>query len=388
MTLAADALRTLARHAPCIARTAALACALGLAHAPVRADTPAIGELRLIGEQRIAHRTLFGDTVVGGLSDLDYDPRTGDWVLVSDDRSDLASARFYTARLDYEAAAFRSVLLTNVTPVLQADGAPYPSRLRAGAPPDMEAIRFDPLDGSLWYASEGDRLFDLDPVVRHISRNGRPIMEQATPPRLRMRWLGGSGPRNNRAYEGMAFAPDGQSMWVAMEAPLLQDGPLPTPDAGALVRITQYDRTGTLLRQLPYPLDAIPAAPAPAPGRYADNGVSALLAVDEERLLVLERSAVQGPDGTYRNHIRLYEADVTGATELAEVEALQGAAVTPMTKRLVLDLDTLDLPRVDNIEGMAWGPTLDNGRASLVMVSDDNFNPAQVTQLLAFQVLR
>src|SRR3546814_13844399 len=58
-----------------------------------------------------------------------------------------------------------------------------------------------------------------------------------------------------------------------------------------------------------------------------------------------------------------------------------------VTKRLVLDLTTLNLPKLDNIEGMAWGPPLANGNRSLVLVSDDNFNASQVTQLLAFEVL-
>ncbi len=36
---------------------------------------------------------------------------------------------------------------------------------------------------------------------------------------------------------------------------------------------------------------------------------------------------------------------------------------------------------------MAWGPRLPNGRRSLVVVSDDNFNPSQVTQFAAFEFL-
>jgi hypothetical protein len=36
----------------------------------------------------------------------------------------------------------------------------------------------------------------------------------------------------------------------------------------------------------------------------------------------------------------------------------------------------------DNWEGMSWGPTLADGRASLLLVTDDNFNPFQ-SNLLA-----
>ena len=351
-----------------------------LSPAPAR-----IGALRLIGEQRIAHRVAFGETVVGGLSGIDYDPRTGDWALVSDDRSDLGPARWYTARLDYDARGFAGISLTGMTPLRRADGTPYPSRLRAGAVPDTESIRYDPRDGSVWYASEGDRVLGLDPVVRHLARNGTLQGELPVPPPFRMHWLRSLGPRNNTAYEGLAFAPDGASLWVAMEGPLQQDGELPSADHGALARFTQYDRAGTVLRQIAYPVDAVPAVPAGA--RHAENGVAEILAIDAARLLVLERAAVQDAHGVYRNSIRLYEADLSAADDVAAQASLRDAAPRPAAKRLVLDLDALALPRLDNIEGMAWGPRLPNGHATLVLVSDDNFSTSQVTQLLALEVL-
>ena len=52
-------------------------------------------------------------------------------------------------------------------------------------------------------------------------------------------------------------------------------------------------------------------------------------------------------------------------------------------KTLLLDLAQLGLRSVDNLEGMSWGAPLADGRRVLLLVSDDNFNPAQVTQLIA-----
>jgi hypothetical protein len=170
-----------------------------------------------------------------------------------------------------------------------------------------------------------------------------------------------------------------------MEGPIYQDGSPATLADGAVSRITQYDRGGRILRQVAYHIDAIPAAPAA--GKLADIGVSEILAVDERRLLVVERAAVQGADGGYANHIRIYEMDISGATDISSIPSLRSGNYVPASKRLVLDLNQLNLPRVDNIEGIAWGPRLANGSDSLVLVSDDNFNPAQVTQFLAFEVL-
>ena len=59
------------------------------------------------------------------------------------------------------------------------------------------------------------------------------------------------------------------------------------------------------------------------------------------------------------------------------------SSIRPVEKTLLLDLDTLGIP-LDNVEGMTIGPTLPDGRSSLVMVSDNNFAAAQFTQFLLF----
>ncbi|MCG8366302.1 MAG: esterase-like activity of phytase family protein, partial [Pseudanabaenales cyanobacterium] len=59
-------------------------------------------------------------------------------------------------------------------------------------------------------------------------------------------------------------------------------------------------------------------------------------------------------------------------------------AIAPVEKRLLLDFEELGI-RLDNSEALAFGPTLPNGRQSLLVVSDNNFNPNhQITQFIAF----
>ncbi|WUR11360.1 esterase-like activity of phytase family protein [[Empedobacter] haloabium] len=373
-----------------------LAAALGLAGLLCGCATPngggsdqAVGTLRFIGEQRIAYKLPFEGTSVGGLSGIDYDPVRDQWFIVSDDRSNLQPARFYTARLAVNASTLGPVQLTGVRVLRQADGSPHPDvghfATDGGIVLDLESIRVDPRDGTIWYTSEGDGRFGLDPLVRHARADGSLLGELPLPPLLRISRDGKTGARNNLNLESLSFTPDGDSLWIALEAPLHQDGPVPTVGAGALCRITQLDRSGKVLRQIAYPADPIPAAPGP--GKAAETGIAEVLAAGADTLLVLERAAVQGADGVFRNHIRLYETIVTGATDVAALPALAGAVLRPARKRLVLDLDTLVLPRVDNIEGLSWGPRLANGHASLVLVSDDNFSATQVTQLLLFEVL-
>ena len=347
-----------------------------------------VSALRLIGEQRLPWRQQFQGAMVGGLSGIDYDAARGDWVMICDDRSEHNPARYFRARLDFDEHSFKPVQLTAVTTLLQADGTPYPSKddfaRLGGAVADLETMRVDPRDGAIWYASEGDVSLDLNPFVRKAAADGTLQFELPLPPLFDVAVDRSAGPRNNQSFEGLSFTPDGQSLWVSLEGPMYQDGDAPDPAHGAVNRITRFDRAGKVLGQYAYPLGQIPAAPGR--GKQADNGISEILALDEHRLLVLERSGVQGDSGRYVNYVRLYEVDTSGATDIAQLPTLRGAAYTMMKKRLVLDLNQLGLPVLDNLEGMAFGPTLPNGHASLVLLSDDNFNNKQVTQFLLFDV--
>ncbi|MET0266263.1 MAG: esterase-like activity of phytase family protein [Duganella sp.] len=392
---------------PLLRRCGALALAIpvllaaGCAQLPASPVTPSsltpssISSLRLIGEQRLPWRLSFQGTMVGGLSGIDYDAARGDWVMISDDRSEHQPARFYRARLDYDAQAFRSVQLTAVTTLLQADGTPYPAKddfvRLGGVVPDLETVRVDPLDGAIWYASEGDVSLDLDPFVRKAGTDGRYLYQMPMPALFKADPRRQNGPRNNQAFEGMSFTPDGNSLWVSMEGPLYQDGAPPDPVHGAVNRITRFSRDGKVLGQYAYPLG--PIAAVPGKGKHADNGISELLALSDTRALVMERSGVQDENGNYHDFVRIYEIDTTGATDVQHLRTLAGsnpassASYTMLSKRLVLDLNKLPLPLIDNLEGMSFGPRLANGHASLVLISDDNFNQKQVTQLLLFEVL-
>jgi len=351
-------------------------------------DAPITG-LRLIGEQRIALKHAFEGTTVGGLSGIDYAADSNSWVMESDDRSEINPARFYRATLAYDSKAFTGVSLSSVHFFTQPDGSRYPNlahaKLDSGDQvPDIETIRVDPQDGSLWYGSEGNRKVGLHPFVRHADRDGKYLATLPTPAMFNVS-KEEIGSRNNMSFEALSFSSDGKSLWLGMEAALYQDGPLATPDHGSVVRITRLDRAGKVLRQYAYAIE--PVASRPAPGREADNGVSEILAVNDHQVLVVERAGVEHANGVYTNHVRIYEMETDGATDIQSIAALAGAAYVPARKRLLLDLEKIGLERVDNIEGISWGPRLENGRRSLVMISDDNFNAQQVTQILAFEVL-
>jgi len=347
---------------------------------------PALPSLHFIGEQRIVHRQQHAGTTLGGFSGIDYDAARGGWAIVTDDRCTRNPARYYDAGLEFDGAAFRAVRMGAVHYFLDAEGKDFAASSTGCDRVDVESVRFDPIDGSIWYSSEGDRRAGLSPFVRHAARDGALLSEMPLPAGFAAHRDAERGSRYNLAFEGMAFAPDGRSLWVSMEGPLYEDGPIANARRGAVVRMTNFTREGRVLRQFAYPVDAIPVEPAP--GKEAEIGVSEILALENGELLVLERASVQQDSGLHDNHIRLYATDSSEASDTSTLPALAGARYTPSRKRLVLDLNQPGMPRVHNLEGMAWGPRLPNGNATLVMVSDDNYGKGQVTQLLLFEVRR
>lgn len=341
-----------------------------------------IGELRVVDVETFANDLEVGGTLVGGLSGIDYDPESGQWIVISDDRSESAPARYYDLDLAYSSIGIERIELTGQTTLLQANGQPYPNAEAGGNVPDPESIRFDPMTDALWYTSEGSWELGIDPFVAAMSADGQFIAAPGLPPMFAMQAGQEAGPRENLAFEGLSFAADGQSLWLGMEGARYEDGVTPSFSSTSLTRLTNIDRAGNVLGQFAYEIDALPAEPA----AFGTAGVTEILAIGETRLLVIERATVEDADGVFNNFIKVYEVDVAGATDITEIDALVGANVTPVTKRLVLDVNAAGVDPVDNIEGISWGPELENGNRSVVLVSDNNFNDTQISQVIVVEV--
>lgn len=320
----------------------------------------------------------------GGISGADWDPATNTWYLLSDDRSDKAPARFYTAAIAFDGTGIRSIDIASAVTLKRPDGSPYRASRQGGEVADPEAIRFDAASGTLFWSSEGDRRLGLSPFVRRAARDGTFAGEVPMPANLATRTDTERGARNNLSIEGIAFTPAG-SLWVAMEAPLYEDGPVASRGAGTTARFTKLDAQRRVVGQYAYPVDPIPRDATGGKLR-SDNGVSEILAIDEDTLLVIERCGYEVAELVFQFAIRVYEVKLGAATNIAGVESLAGAHYVPMSKRLVLDLNQAGIGNIDNIEAASWGPRLANGNATLMLVSDDNFAPHQVNQFLAFEV--
>lgn len=337
--------------------------------------------LKLVGTLDVPKDLNVDGAPFGGISGADYDPRTGDWLMISDDRSDKAPARFFVGRLDYDARAVRGFRLTRQVPLRPSGGSTFPAtRSASGERADAEALRIDPATRQLVWSSEGDSARGFDPSLRRMDRDGRWTSDIRAPSAFRFDPAKASGARPNLTFEGVSFSPGGRWVWLAMEAPLIEDGPVSTVAGGGVTRISRLDRAGGLQAQYAYRLDPIQAAPA----RRGDNGISEILALDARRLLVLERSGVENAEGRFAYHCRLYLVDVSTGENIAGRRSLAEAPARVLTKRLIVNFDRLP-GGAANFEAMAWGPTI-GGHRTLVLFTDDNFaatEPQRIAVMIA-----
>jgi hypothetical protein len=360
-----------------------LLCCVGIAGCGPAGDTTAGPAMEYLGQRQVGYDAVFDGTVIGGLSGISYDPGRDCYYVISDDRSAKSPARFYTVRLALSDNGIEDIAFTGAHPLLDEGGRPFgPASFDTSppvVPPDPEGIAFDAARQRLYWSSEGERRTDIpgppvlaDPWIRTAGLDGSYLGRFALPSGLAMS-AQRTGPRRNTTLEGLTLTPDGRSLFAAMEGPGYDDGAPADSDHGALTRITAFDvGSAAPVAQYAYPLE-----PATTPAKF--NGLSDLVALSDTTFLVVERAF------SAHSTIRVFRAEISAATDMLTVPSLTDVPVTPMTKTLIADLaDTPGLSPLDNVEGITLGPSLPDGRQSVVLVSDNNFAPNQVTQFLLF----
>ncbi|MEW7277531.1 esterase-like activity of phytase family protein [Aquimarina sp. 2201CG1-2-11] len=325
-----------------------------------------------------------GSEQVGGLSGIDY--QNGKWYIICD--TSTPPIRFYEANISYN-NEFTTVDIHTMIEMKDVAGSSLPQGVV-----DPEAIRFDPVTKNIVYTSEGSINNSVDPAVVEINGNGNEIKKFSLPDNFKANTIDDtSGPRHNGVLEGLSLAVDNSGYWVSLELPLIEDGPEPIiTDTQSPVRVTFINKTtNTAERQFAYELD--PVAREPALGTtFMVNGLVEILEYDTNKFLALERSFSSGYiDGG--NTVKIYNVDASEATNTISKESLNGNDYTAATKTLLFNFETirgkLTANTVDNIEGITFGPNLDDGSRTVVVISDNNFNSffPQYNQLIALKVV-
>ena len=346
--------------------------------------------IELLEEVTIPTGTTFEDTEIGGLSGLAYDAANEVYYAISDDRSSINDARFYTLEINVENG---DITFTDVTTLLDADGNPF-----ASGSIDPEGIALSD-NNTLYISSEGDASQQIPPFVNEFSLDGEQISELPVDEKYTPNAEGTFGIRNNLAFESATISPDGRFLYTATENALAQDSPPATPENESISRIIKYDlTTGEVVAEFGYNVAAVPDVPNPADG-LATNGLVELLAVDNNgTLLALERAFSQGVGNT----VKLYEVKTQGALDVSSeadlfreepftddgetVEAAPFVIDPAVIKTELLDLEADLGIAPDNLEALAFGPTLEDGRQSLIIASDNNFSEGQTNQFITLAV--
>lgn len=359
--------------------------------------------LDYLGQQIVPTGTQFSGTTVGGLSSLEYDATQQRFFAISDDRSQFNPARFYTLSLDLAkftrsaTPGMTGVNFTNVTTIQQAGGGAF-----ALNTVDPEGMRYDAARGKLYWSNEGQRSDAgfQNPTVREMNPDGSYVRDFPVPAHFNPvgsstgRAPGDSGIYNNLAFESMALSQDGKTLYTATENGLSQDSLPSTVSNGSRARILSFDvASGAAGAEYAYDVGPVVLPPSSSTG-FATNGLTDLVAIGDRQFIAIERSFAVGAatPGTpvTGNSIRLYLADARFATDISAMDDLTGQAITPASRTLLLDLSTLKQDdggtlALDNIEGITLGPVVD-GKRTLVLVSDNNFNGSQFTQFVALQI--
>lgn len=342
-------------------------------------------DVEFLGEVIVPTGTLFEGTEIGGLSSITFDPGRQVYYVLSDDQGNRPTGdpvRYYTVAIDLADGTLDvgDVTFVDVTQLFENRKTPF-----AAGGLDPEGLVLG-REGFLFMSSEGNILADpiIDPFIRRYNRNGRVTASLPIPDKYIPNGVD-RGVRFNLSFESLNLTPDGHNLVTAGEGALFQDGPASTFTNGSLTRILVYN----LSQRTPSAEYVYELAPWAEPSAiFGVNGIVEILPIDDlGTMLVMERSFSVGGvlGGGTGNVVVINEISTQGATDVLSVDALydDGSPIpfTPVSQRKVFAFDDLGFP-IDNIEGMTFGPSLPDGRQTLVIVSDNNFSPGQFTQFI------
>jgi hypothetical protein len=323
-------------------------------------EPPSTLEVGSIGYSDALDEQNFEGTEVGGLSALTYDARR-DLYYSLVDKEKGRPARFYTLRVPLDGARVGEPEIIDVTTLRDSEEQPF-----VGGDFDGEGIAVSSR-GELFVASE------IEPSIRRFSLDGRLVAELPVPQRFVVEPAGGG--RANGTFESLSLSPDGASLFTANEERLAPDGR--DPEGHKRIRVLRYERGGA-------------GGFEPSEEYFylteSRTGVADVAALSESELLVLEHDN------------RVFRVSLEGAEDVSNKKSLAAPGLRPLKKELLVDPADyaqdgaggsgarVSSTELGNLEGLALGPRLPDGRLTLLLQSDDGFYAGRVTRIVAFSV--
>ncbi|MFF0342304.1 esterase-like activity of phytase family protein [Kribbella sp. NPDC004875] len=264
-----------------------------------------------------------------------------------------------------------TVGVDGMTILKRPDGTPY-----TGGDFDGEGLVVERGNHTILATSE------REPSIRRFRlSDGLQIGELPVPARFQVAPAGEA--TNNATFESLAASRDGLSLYAGMEGPLASDG----TDANNRTRnriIRYFGLPGHGYRPVAQ------YAYRPDPGLALDD----LGWVSPTELVSMERTFTPGVGNT----IRVFTVSLRRATDVTKVASLAAAPESVfLQKKLLFDLvncppsgavakQPQPNPLLDNVEALAVGGYLPDGRRQLYLLSDDNNNATQITRFYSLAV--
>lgn len=374
---------------------AACAALLGIAQAQTFGNAQFVNGLALPGNSLDLSSGSDFDRRVGFFSDIYFDPNRNEWWGLSDRGpgggvlSYETRVQRFTVDIDPSTAAIsnfqiaQTIKFSNGGSALNGQAPSVASVL--GNAFDPEGIVVNPVTGNLLVSDEyGPSLYEFNrsgQLVRQfttpaelIPKAGSTVDYNATPATTLT-----TGREPNRGFEGLAISPDGKYAYAVLQNGTIQDGWSPAGGGtrGEYTRIVKFDTdTGNAVGQYAYKLDSS------GQGR----GVSALVALGNDKFLILERNnrgigigaTLASPDKN------VYQIDLTGATNVTGISLpATGAFAGAVAKSgQLMDLDANTIAALggkspEKWEGLAIGPKLANGKYVVLAGTDNDYSVTQ-----------
>jgi len=338
-----------------------------------RIDRSAPYKLDYLDEYILEDQMQFEGDVIGGLSGIDFDGEK--FVLITDHSR---NSKIFTVDFSIKNKKIEDVEFID-SKTLSCDSV---------SSIDSESIRI--LEDGYLVVGEGNVKRNHNPVILKVDNKGNCIKSYGLPQYYQADFK--KGPRNNRVFESLSLDSDQSGFWITSELPLKIDGKPPMLiDNNSPLRLTYYNfNDSNPDSQLAYDLDRIIKLPLLP---FAVNGATEILQIDENYLLVLERTFSAGHKSK-GNRIKIFLVEIKDKTNLLGVSTLKKSKVHNLKKHLLFDskpiIKQLQNKFVDNIEGMTIGPRLKSGNKSLILVSDNNFNilGTQINQFLLLELIK
>ena len=345
-----------------------------------------------------AGRKFYND-MFGGISAIAW---TGDddfyWMLP--DRGPLDGAVDWTCRvekvrikIDVNGQTPVEIVPVETVMLKKRNGIPFTGLASAYQATETHSRRLDPegirvgRNGNLFISDEyGPRIIEFTVAgefVRELNVAERYLISNPGVSKTTENPLNKSGRSTNRGMEGLAIADDGEHLVGLMQSPLLQDSyrstPTDFPD-GINCRMPVMDTTGDCICEYLYQLD------------NPKNKLNEILNCDKDQFVVIERDGKIGEAAKFKKLMLVSSAHATNIQDVDQLPHFRVPAGTlPMHKEVLIDLldpsfglAGADIP--EKIEGLAFGPDIDNQHRLLLVVSDNDFVPEQKTVVYAFAI--